>query len=445
MYRAPTRWLVPAALAFLILGLFVAQPVTEVSGATDEDANFVFEVYDKLEKNYYDPDVIKYPALLNQALAGVKEVLKNGGVNFIFEAIPDSVDKEAAKNLFRKEMRKAVDLSQAKGGFKKDDLAFAAASYLLGSLNSSHTHFLTSEEYQEFKLRISGRQSFVGIGVMVAKLEDGFIYIHHVFNGAPSDQAGLKRFDRFVAIDGKAVTNDLEEMVSWIKGNPGEFVVITVERGGNKLDFKIKRERINAPTFNGKIIKKDGKKFGHLTLYGFNDGASDLMQSFMIQHKDVDGWILDLRGNAGGYVYEMMAIVEYFLPAKTLVFSSKNKQGKEDYYINARSMPLTQKSVLVLIDGGSASGSEITAGAIQDNKRGIVVGVKSAGATEVSHIAALSRGAAMKIATDQVFTPQGLNIEGSGITPNEEVKMTKEDILQSKDRQLDKALELLSK
>ena len=443
MQKVPTWRLAPAVLILVILGLFAGPVFGEVDGATDAD--FVFEICNNLESNYYDPEAIQYPALLNQALMGVADILKKGGADFIFKTIPDSAGKETAKNLFRQKMEKAAIFAQTKGGFQENDLAFAAAARLLESLKSSHTGFLTPEENQERMSELSGRNSFVGVGMMIEALEDDFIYIRHVFDGAPAQKAGLQRFDRIIAVDGKAITKDLKEVVSWIRGKPGEVVTITVERQRQRLEFKIKRAGITAPTFNGKVLEENGKKIGYLALYGFNEGASGLVKDFLLQNNAIDGWILDLRGNPGGYVDELMSITEYFLPAKTLVFYSKDKQSKKDYYTNDENIPLTKKSVIVLIDKGSASASEITAGGLKDSQRAIIVGVNSAGGTEVGVQQLLSRGAAMSVAIKQVFTPKGLNIENNGIPPDEEVKMTKEDILQNKDKQLGKALEMLSK
>lgn len=406
------------------------------------DSDFVFSACDELEAKYYDPAALNYPKLLNVGLEGIAELLKSRNVEFQFEKISESADKATAKNNFRKKFERAKFLVKDSKEFGHHDLYFTATAYLLDSLKSSHTYFLNPEVNRKFISVFENQERFVGIGIVISKLEDGFIYISRALSGFPAEKSGLRDFDRLIAVDGQPISNDLDEIVSEIRGVLNTEVIITVERGGSdRLNIKIKRSVILTTMFEGRLIGGGDKKIGQLILYSFNKDSASRIQDYIADHPEINGWILDLRGNSGGSIFEVRSLLGSFLPSGAAMFITKSRLDSQTDINNDD--PLTTQPLVVLIDNGSASGSEITAGALKDNGRAAIVGVKSVGKTEVGEYTRFFHGSAIVIAVKSVFTPKENAIEGVGISPDVEVKLTKEDIVQGKDRQLEKAIEIL--
>ncbi len=445
-----TGFLIFAAIAGIFAGIQLHQDLDYQEAelyqtAVYTESEFVFEVCDKLEKYYYDPEAIRYPKLLNVALDGIAQLLKTQEIEFVPRKIEADAPEAQAKLKFTTELDRAKMLATQKVSFGENALAFTASEYLLKSLKSSHTGFLNPERNRERIKKEIGQNSFSGIGASIRKLKEDLVYIAEVYSDSPAEKAGLRRFDRIIAIDGKPAGTDVKDIVARIRGTKGTSVALTVERLGSPIDIKVTRGDIKAPIFGGRLVEKNGKKFACLKLHDFSRGASHQMSNFLRANRSVDGIILDLRGNPGGYVAELMVIMEFFLPPDTPVFISQDKNGKTEHYTDAGSRALVKSPMVVLIDGDSSSASEISAAALKENKRATVAGVTSAGAVEVGIVESLPHSAAMHIAIRQVFTPRGNSMEKNGVAPDVTVEITKDDILNARDTQLEKAIELLLK
>lgn len=434
------HWRAPIVMGLIVAAFLVFSP--NISAAASDDAEFVFQVYQELENNYYNPKAISYPPLLNFALRGVEVLLRSRNIEFNFEAIENSATDEEAKAQFTKELTRAEQLG-VNAGFGPNDFAFIASRALMSSLHSSHTGFLTPEAYKKFLQEMRRDGTMVGIGIYIGRLDGDFVYIKEIIEGSPAQKAGLEKFDRLVTIDGKSLANSTSEVAKQIGGPVGSAMVITIERGGVRKDFKIVREEITLTVFTGNMLASGDKQFGYLKAFGFKPGLADKISQYIKGHPEADGWIIDLRGNPGGYVNELIAVIQNFLPPKTEICAIQDRNSRRSQRTNANYIQLTSKPAVVLIDEGTGSAAEIMTAALKDHGRAKVAGVKSSGSVEIATIRPLSREAAMMVALLQVFSPNGNLLEKNGVTPDVEIKLTKEDVLAKKDSQLEKAVEIL--
>ncbi|MFH1854320.1 MAG: S41 family peptidase [Candidatus Omnitrophota bacterium] len=298
------------------------------------------------------------------------------------------------------------------------DLIYGALKGMLSSLDP-YSQFMNPDTYNEMKIETEGE--FGGIGIEIT-IQDDLLTIISPIDDTPAFVAGLKAGDKIVKIDGE-ITRDLTliEAVKKLRGSPGTNVDITVLRDSEKklLDFSITRSIIKIDSIKKAEIIEPG--IGHIRLVEFQEKTQrDLEQSLRdLEAHDMKGLILDLRNNPGGLLDSAVDVAGKFLEeGKTIVstkgrvenqnllFKSKNKNKHLDY------------PIIVLVNGGSASASEIVAGAIQDNKRGLIMGTKSFGKGSVQTVVPMSDGSAVRLTTSKYFTPSGRSIHGEGIMPD---------------------------
>jgi carboxyl-terminal processing protease len=273
--------------------------------------------------------------------------------------------------------------------------------------------FYTPSGYEAFQELTTGH--FSGIGVWV-KPRGKKLEIVSVLPGTPALEAGLKRGDVIQTIDGAPVTDiNPDEAVARIKGPEGSTVEVGVDRGGSALSFSITRRSIELPNLKAKLT--DGN-IGHLQLYGFARGAGEQLR------KEVDGliaqgaeaFILDLRDNGGGLFSEAIDVASVFIESGEIVIYREQKG--DDVVYEAKGDAFGEVPVVVLVNEGTASASEIVAGALQDQDRGIVVGTTTYGKGSVQEIVPLADASALKLTTAAYLTPSGRNINGKGIEPD---------------------------
>lgn len=434
-----------AVLALLLIAGFICAPATAFVQDQDVDVSretgFVFRACENLEKYFYDSEKVVYSKLLNAALKGISEVLENQKTEYRPELMDEAVPPEEAKKHFEKELKRAKKISQKIEGLGHNDLMFGATEALLDSMDDSHTGFVSPEWYNEDR---SG--FYYGIGAAIRRLEKDFYFIPEVYESTPAEAAGLKKLDRLLEVDGTPIPDDLKEIINKIRGERGTEVELTVERKGERLKIKIRRQRINMPDMKTEILREKEGVFGYLQLYNFIAPSFFFeyeLKKMLKQNPDLKGIILGLRGNAGGYVSTVQLINSLFFPNETLIFTSKGRDGISSY----RTMgdPLTELPIAVLINEGSASGSELTAAAFQEHKRAVIVGEKSSGSVSVGTELPLYHGAHMRVTVAQAFTPSGKTLEKNGVQPDVEVKITKEYVQRGEDGQLQKAVEELKK
>jgi len=319
-------------------------------------------------------------------------------------------------------------------------LVEGAISGMMASLGDPYSVYFSEKENQRFREDIQGE--FYGIGVeIIAK--NGYPTIVAPITDYPAEKAGVKAGDIILAVDG-ALTKDigLDEVVDKIRGEDGTEVTLKLARASEEqpIEIKIKRSKIVIKSVSWSIKEKDGKKIGYIAIKQFGDDTNSLFKQAVedIKNNNVSGLIIDLRNDPGGYFESSITIASYFIDKGVIVSEEDKNKDKKDYKSEGNSILKNFKPV-VLINGGSASASEILAGALKDRKGSILVGEKTFGKGSVQELIDLKNGSALKITVAKWFTPSGQQINGEGIKPDVEV-VNDEDL--TTDEQLEKALEL---
>lgn len=311
------------------------------------------------------------------------------------------------------------------------------------SLGDPYTVFYDPTESKEFLEEING--SFSGIGIEVAIRNKELVVIAPL-SGTPADKAGLRAKDKILKIDEKETSGmTIDEAVKKIRGQQGTEVTLLVQRGNDEpKEYKIKRDIIKVESVKLDYKESNGKKIAIITLSKFD---SDVVDRFNKAVEDIlinqpSGIILDLRGNPGGYLEKAVDIASEFLDGGVIT-QEESKNGEKKDYNATQNGRLTKQPLVVLINSGSASASEIVAGALKDRKRGTVVGEKSFGKGSVQAVFNLEKGV-LKITVAKWLTPGGKNINNEGIEPDIKKELTEDDILNDKDPQLDEALKIFN-
>ena len=303
------------------------------------------------------------------------------------------------------------------------------------SAGDPYTEFFNSEDSKAFSDELSG--SFEGIGAELGKDGNNIVIITPIA-GSPAEKAGLKSKDIIVKIDDTQATDmSIAEAVKLIRGKAGTDVKLTLARDGNKVELTITRGKISIPSVKWEI--KDG--ICTITLSRFGDDTSSLMQKAATECRsaNVRGVILDMRGNPGGLLDAAVKVSSLWLDNGKVILLEK-RGGKVEKTFKASGTPtLKGLKTAVLINGGSASASEITAGALHDNEVATLIGETSYGKGSVQQIIDLSAGGTLKVTIARWFTPNDKNIDKEGIKPDQEVKISDQDIKNGVDPQLDAA------
>lgn len=324
-----------------------------------------------------------------------------------------------------------------------DEDAYIAIETMVSSLNDVYTRFLSPKEYQEETASIQGQLS--GIGVQIG-VREGKLLIIAPLEDTPGERAGLKAEDEILEIDGKSTKGiTVDAAADKIRGKEGTQVKLLVKRGNNPAkEYIITRANIELKSVSTKLPEtvKLADNIGYIRLSSFiSKNATDEFKEALEKNKAKDGLIIDLRSNPGGLLTNAIYIADFLLDGKVIV-STVDRDGYKETQTSTRSV-LTDKPIAVLINGGSASASEILSGALKDNKRAIIVGKKSFGKGLVQEINRLPDGAAMHITIQKYLTPSGTDINKKGIEPDITVDYTPEDAEKKIDPQIAKANEVL--
>ncbi len=310
------------------------------------------------------------------------------------------------------------------------ELIYGALRGMLSSLDP-HSQFMNPDEYKNLKTETEGK--FGGLGIEIS-IKDDLLTVISPVEDSPAWRAGIKAGDRIVKI-GHDVTRDmsLDDAVKKLRGDPGTRVTITIlrESDDSVQDFVITREIIHVDDVKDPRIIDD--HIGYVRLTEFRENSyKELHQALKkLKAKGDDSLVLDLRNNPGGLLDVAVKIAEDFLPAGKTIVSTKGRHSSEDFMAKSEnnSGEFLDWPMAVMINEGSASGSEIVAGALRDNKRAVLVGVKSFGKGSVQSVIPLPDGSGLRLTTARYFTPSGVCINGTGITPDVVVKenASKED------------------
>ncbi|PSO48848.1 MAG: peptidase S41 [Cyanobacteria bacterium SW_9_44_58] len=315
--------------------------------------------------------------------------------------------------------------------------AYKAINEMLEELDDPYTRFMKPEEFKNLQIDTSGELTGVGIQIALDE-ETDYIRVISPIEETPAYEAGIIAKDLIIAINGKSTKGmELNEAVSLIRGKPGTEVTLTIKRGEEKIDYDITRARIEVHPVKTRLHEtSQGQEMGYIRLNQFNANASEEMRNAInkFEKQDVEGYILDLRSNPGGLLQASVQIARMWLDEGKLV-STVNRQGETDVK-RANGNALTDKPLAVLVDGGSASASEILAGALQDNNRAVIVGTQTFGKGLVQSVRRVGAESGLAVTVAKYLTPDGRDINKEGITPNIISEMSEE---QQKALQRDRA------
>jgi carboxyl-terminal processing protease len=284
--------------------------------------------------------------------------------------------------------------------------------------DTGHTSFMTPEERAARSTGLSGK--YVGIGVRIDIAEDGLPLIVGVFKDSPADKAGLGAGLEVIAVDGKQTAgHELDEIIGWVRGEAGSSVELTVRTGATGPERTVKMERADVAVDPVSWTLVPGTRTALVRLEQFSSGAADSLKRVLgeVRTAGADRIILDLRGNPGGYVNEADAVASQFLKSGT-VFIERAADGHTTSHAVADGGLATDLPLVVLVDAGTASSSEIVSGALQDAGRAEIVGIKTYGTGTVLGEFVLSDGSALRVGTVEWLTPNGNQIWHKGITPD---------------------------
>jgi len=306
---------------------------------------------------------------------------------------------------------------------------------LFWGIGDPYSAYLTEEEYNNIMISTTGE--YQGIGVTIAPDDNGLINVVSPIDGSPAAKAGIRTGDKIISVGGKPYDgSSIDQAVAAMRGKPGTKVDLVVLRGNDEMEFSIIRANIVMQSVRSEVL--DGN-IGYIRISSFEERtAEDFKQQLRdMELKRVKGIVIDLRDNGGGLVETSVQIADMLLDEGVVTYTEDRKGEKEYYRSNAGS---TDLPYVILVNGGTASASEILTAAVKDHKAGKIVGTNTYGKGIIQSIEQLPNGDAVKLTIMQYFSPNGNVIHKVGIKPDVEVEELAED---TTDKQLEKAVELL--
>ena len=387
------------------------------------------------------------PLLLILGLGGVTTAITLGAPGFTLPSasggsISDS-PKEVIDQVWQIVYRDYLDSSgdydvsswrQLRRDLLKKSFAGSAESYeairgMLASLNDPYTRFLDPKQFKEMRIDTSGELMGVGIQLSLDKATKELVVVSPI-EGTPASRAGVLSKDVIVSIDGKSTEGmNTEDAVKLIRGPEGSAVILGLRRGDELIDVPLTRARIEINAVSYKLnTTRDQHKVGYIRLKQFNANAAKEMREAAkaLEAQDVDGYVLDLRGNPGGLLEASIDIARQWLN-EGIIVSTRTREGIRDVR-RATGSAITDKPLVVLIDQGSASASEILSGSLQDNGRAQLVGQKTFGKGLVQAVRGLSDGSGLTVTIAKYLTPKGTDIHKNGIEPDIKSEMSEKQL-----------------
>jgi carboxyl-terminal processing protease len=321
-----------------------------------------------------------------------------------------------------------------RANYKTDAEAYKGVRAMLKTLGDPYTQFLDKREFQELRLDTSG--NLIGVGIQLTQdPKTKQLVVVSPIEDTPAAKAGIISKDVILRIDGKSTKGmDVTKAVSLIRGQENTTVVLTIKQGNQTIQHKLLRQKIEIHPVKAEYRPSELGGIGYIRLNQFSSNAPDEMSAAIkkMEAKKVNGYVLDLRSNPGGLLYGAIDIARMWMNKGTIV-STRNRSGgcddrSADCKQSADGTALTNKPLVVLVDGGSASASEILSGALQDNQRAQLVGSKTFGKGLVQAVRPLRDGTGLKVTIAKYFTPSGKDINKLGIKPDVNVPLSKKEI-----------------
>ena len=331
-----------------------------------------------------------------------------------------------------------------------------AISGMVAGLGDPYTVYLPPTENKIFQSDLEGE--FSGIGAELT-VKNGYLTVVAPLEGTPAAQAGIQSNDVITQIDGKKTAEiSFNEAIEMIRGKIGTEVKLTILRAGEdeELEITVKRDTIVVKSVKYENIGENSE-IGYLKINQFGKDTVDLVSGYLneVKTSGKQGLVIDLRNDPGGYLDSAVKIAGLLIPDKIssdqenlrnrVVVVEKDKDGKETKERSTETSVVGDLPLTVLVNGGSASASEILAGALKDYGRAKIVGEKSFGKGSVQNLIDLGNGGGVKVTIAKWYTPLGSGIDGKGIEPDEKIELAKDELISAKDTQVKKCLELLKK
>jgi carboxyl-terminal processing protease len=355
----------------------------------------------------------------------------------------DQIDFSMLKRAWDQVSTDYVDQSK----IDKQKMTYGAVEGMVKAIGDPYTEFFNPEDAKKLQEDLAG--SFEGIGLQMG-VKNKLITAIAPIKGTPAERAGLKPGDIVLAVDKKPTADlSIDEVVNMIRGPKDTKVTLTISREGvSSKDVEITRAVIKVPSMDYSIkTTSDGKKIAHITLYQFSDTVYQDFKTAAVDvlNNNISGIILDMRNNPGGLVNQSTAIAGWFLDKGALVLSEQDKNGEKTELTANGPSTFASIPLVVLINEGSASASEILAGALKDDRKAPIIGMTSFGKGTVQKITDFDDGSSLKITVAKWYTPSGVRIQDTGITPDIKVELTAKDYEQNIDPQYDQALQEIEK
>ncbi|WP_235719766.1 carboxyl-terminal processing protease CtpB, partial [Fischerella thermalis] len=365
------------------------------------------------------------------------------------------VNREYVDGSFNRQNWLTIRQSLLSRNYSSREEAYTAIREALQKLGDPYTRFMDPKQFEALTNQTSGEVSGIGIRMEVNENSKRLVVVEALEN-SPAIKAGIKPGDEIVAIDGKSTRQmKIEDASKLIRGRAGTMVTLRLEREGHSaFDLKLTRATIEVPTVRYALKQEGRRRVGYIRLREFNAHAADQMRRAIrdLNGKQVDGFVLDLRGNPGGLLQASIEIARMWIDNGPIVRTVDRRGGSDESKANHTA--LTNRPLVVLVDNNSASASEILTGALKDNKRAIVVGSQTFGKALVQSVHELGDGSGVAITIAHYYTPKGTDINHKGITPDIKLDLTEEQQRQlasnpdllgtNKDPQYTRALNILS-
>lgn len=325
----------------------------------------------------------------------------------------------------------------------KDKLLEAGISGMIRYLGDPYSTYMSKDTAEDFNEEIDG--TYQGIGAEIKFNDNKEPTFGRIFEGSPAEKAGILENDKLIKVEDQDVTKKtLSEIASMVKGEKGTEVTLTIIHEGEEKNITVTRGVVDNISVTSEIIEKNNKKIGYLYISVFaSNTAKQFKDELQKLEKDgIDSLIIDVRGNTGGYLTSVEEMIELFIKKDEIIYQLKTKDKVEiikDKTDESRSYP-----IVVLVDGASASASELLAGALKETYHAKLVGTKTFGKGKVQKVTTLSSGALFKYTFQEWLTPNGNYIDGEGIEPDVEIKYVYNEKKPEKDNQKEKAIEVIS-
>lgn len=343
-----------------------------------------------------------------------------------------------------KDLNKVIDVydtitTDYYGEIDKNKLIDAATEAMLNEIDDSYTTYTNEETTSNFLENIEG--VYEGIGCTVGTNQEGEIYVASVFEDSPAKKAGMKKDDIILKIDNEDYKGkNSEDMSNYVRHSENKEIKFLIRRNNEEVELTIVREKIEVPSVTSKIIEKDSKKIGYIDIAIFSNVTYKQFKKELenVENKNIEGLIIDVRSDSGGYLSSVTDITSLFLEKGKVIYQLEDNNKKEkikDETKEKRTYPIA-----VLINSGSASASEILASAIKESYNGFVIGINSYGKGTVQKTKTLSDGSMIKYTIQKWLTPKGNWVEEVGVEPTNYVKLSFDN---NEDDQLNTAVNLI--